>query len=141
MLIPLLASTAFAMSSYPGAIAEDLGMPCTPTCDLCHSSASGGGAPTTAFGLAMVDRGLTASTSTLAAALDAMIGDAVDSDADGIMDTEALAQGLDPNGGTPYCAEGAAGPSYGCLSVTASPATGGAGLLLGLAALLRRRRR
>lgn len=140
MLLALLASTAFAMSNFPGDIADDLGMPCTPTCDLCHSSASGGGTPTTAFGLAMMDRGLTASADSIAGALDAMVADGVDSDDDGTIDTEELAQGMNPNGGTDFCADGQAGPSYGCLSTTSGSAVAWPALLLGLGLLLRRRR-
>ena len=140
MLIVLLASASFAMSNFPGDIADDLGMPCTPTCDLCHSSASGGGTPTTAFGMAMMDRGMTSSSSSLAGALDQMVADAVDSDDDGIIDTEELAQGMNPNGDADYCVNGQVGPSYGCASPGARP-LGLAALSLGLLGLALRRRR
>lgn len=138
----LLLPTALAMSTYPGEIYNDLGMPCAATCDLCHSSTSGGGTPTQAFGLAMMDRGLTSSADTLGPALDAMVADAVDSDDDGVIDTEALARGENPNpGGEPFCvAGGLDAPSYGCLSVVSSPAAGLLGMLAGLGAALRRRR-
>ena len=142
LLLTLTLSSAFALSSFPGEVEADLGMPCAPTCDLCHSSAGGGGTPTQAFGVAMMDRGMTSSSSTIATALDAMVADAVDSDEDGIIDTEALAQGLNPNpDGTDFCADGSSGPTYGCLSVTGSSAGGIAGLLVGLGALVARRRR
>lgn len=140
MLIVLLASASFAMSNFPADIADDLGMPCTPTCDLCHSSSAGGGTPTTPFALAMMDRGMTSASSSLAAALDQMVADAVDSDDDGIIDTEELAQGMNPNGDTDFCADGQVGPSFGCASAGARPA-GLAVLSLGLLGLALRRRR
>jgi len=144
MLSILLVSTAFAMPQFPGLIETDLGMPCTPTCDLCHSTAGGSGVPTQAFGIAMKDRGLSVMDSTVTPALDAMGADMVDSNGDGTIDTEELAQGLNPNpGGTDYCpvGSGITGPSYGCLSTVPSPAAGFAGLAVGLLAMLRRRRR
>ncbi len=141
MLIALLASTAFALPNYPDEIAADLGMPCTPTCDLCHSSAAGGGVPTTPFGTAMINRGMTTDMASLAMALDMMVSDAVDSDGDTIIDTEELAQGMNPNGGTDYCADGQVGPTYGCLSSAGTARGGLFAALLGLGAMLLRRRR
>ncbi|NOY25055.1 MAG: hypothetical protein GXP62_04195 [Oligoflexia bacterium] len=144
LLYALITSSAFAMSNFPADLQTDLGMQCTATCDLCHSSPSGSGVPTEPFGIAMVDRGLTVDAATVAGALDAMVADAVDSDGDGIIDTEALAQGLNPNPtGADYCPVGSSitGPVYGCASVSASPVSGLAGLLIGLVALADRRRR
>lgn len=144
MLLPLLwtlsAAPVQALSNFPAEVQDDLGMPCAPTCDLCHSGASGGGTPTQAFGLAMMDRGLTSSTSSIAVALDEMVADAVDSDEDGTIDTEDLALGENPNpDGNDFCAAGLEGPSYGCLNV--APASAGLlGLLLGGGLVVRRRR-
>lgn len=140
MLLILYTAAAFAMSDFPNAVADELGMPCTATCDLCHSSSSGGGTPTQAFGLAMMDRGLTADSSTIAGALDLMVADAVDSDGDGLIDTEELARGRNPNGGADYCAAGESGPTYGCLSTTGGARGGLLVAALGLGLLLRRRR-
>lgn len=140
LMLALLAGPAQALSTFPAEIETDLGMPCAPTCDLCHSSASGGGTPTQPFGLAMMDRGLSSSADSIAPALDEMVADAVDSDGDGTIDTEDLALGENPNpDGSPFCAAGIEGPSYGCLNV--APASAGLlGLLLGTGLVARRRR-
>lgn len=140
LLLALLAGPAHALSNFPAEIEADLGMPCAPTCDLCHASTSGGGTPTQAFGLAMMDRGMSSSTDSIAPALDALVADAVDSDGDGTIDTEDLALGENPNpDGNDFCAAGIEGPSYGCLNV--APASAGLlGLLLGTGLVARRRR-
>lgn len=57
----LASSSAFASPQYPTDINADLAVTCAPRpCTLCHSSGSGGGAPVTGFGIAMVSEGLVA---------------------------------------------------------------------------------
>ncbi|RME20201.1 MAG: hypothetical protein D6798_20985 [Deltaproteobacteria bacterium] len=89
----------------------------------------------------MMDRGMTTDMASLSMALDMMAADGVDSDGDGIIDTEELALGMNPNGGADYCADGQVGPSYGCLSSAATARGGFLAALLSLGAMLARRRR
>ncbi len=143
MTLLFLASTVWASSPYPNAIATDLGMACTPTCNLCHASAGGGGAVPQAFAQALVAEGLTGggNTDALTTALDALAAAGTDSDADGVADVDELAAGTNPNDDSAFCGETAVTPpSYGCLNTTAA-APGALGVILGLAAALRRRSR
>lgn len=139
MFLLLLAGLASASSNYPGAVADDLGLNCTPQCTICHATNGGGGGTVTAdFGVAMMDRGLTGDgqTAALIAALDAMTTDGVDSDGDGVSDVDQLIAGADPNTGDSFC--DVVGPTYGCFSH--APTGGGLlGLVLGAAAIARRR--
>jgi hypothetical protein len=141
----LLAATATASTPYPSHVEGELGMDCTPACTLCHATNGGGsGTVSAAFGQAAMAEGLTGGSDTdaLTAALDALAASGSDVDGDGVGDIDALASGADPNGGDPFCGDGAAiTPTYGCLD-TGGRATSGAGLVaLGLAigAALRRR--
>lgn len=141
-LLPLAA----ASSIYPDTVASDLGMPCTPTCLLCHTTNSGGdGTATQPFALAMEDRGLTGGSATdlVTSALAAMESDGVDSDSDGVIDVDELAAGDNPNDATSFCAGDVLQPQYGCLTtVPVGPARWGwLGLVGASMALARRRRR
>jgi hypothetical protein len=132
----LSAHVAIATSSFPAAIESDLGTLCRPPCTVCHTNNSGGsGTVTQPFGVAMKDRGLVGgSVSKLQDALAQMDADGVDSDGDGILDTQALTDGIDPNDGTTFC--GTLRPEYGCVG-------GGtyAGVLLFVLPVVARRRR
>lgn len=140
MLIPFLTASAWASAIYPTDLEADLGMPCTPACTVCHESlAGGGGTVTQAFGMALMDRGLTGGSNSggLATALDTLTNDGVDSDGDGVIDTDELIAGSDPNpGGVDFCAGPTPlTPHYGCgASTRPGPALGWlvAGLALGL---------
>ena len=122
----LFITSALASSTYPDAIATELGVSCTPQCTVCHETNSGGsGTVIMEFGMAMEDRGLTggANTSGLQTALASMTADGVDSDGDGVSDTDELIAGTDPNpGGAPFC--DVLTPTYGCFNTTQRPASG-----------------
>ena len=130
------AHVATATANFPAALQSELGATCAPPCTVCHTNNSGGtGTVTQPFGVAMKDRGLVGSSvSKLQEALAQMDADGVDSDGDGILDTQALADGIDPNDGTAFC--NAIRPEYGCVN-------GGtyAGVLLFLLPVVARRRR
>lgn len=135
-----LITTAMASTSYPGGVYTEASMPCLPQCTLCHTDNLGGaGTVTSEFGLAMMERGLEGSSQgdLLIAAMVAMEADAVDSDSDGTLDVDELANGDEPNGGVAFCS--LPSPSYGCFNhVSGSGFSGGAAVLALLA--LRRRR-
>ena len=141
MTLLLLASAVWASSPYPNAIATDLGMSCTPTCNLCHASAGGGGPVPQPFAQALVAEGLTGGSDTdaLATALDALTAAGTDSDGDGVTDVDELAAGTNPNDDSAFCGDAAVTPpSYGCFN-TAAAGPGVLGVLLGMAAVVRRR--
>ena len=127
---------AIATSNFPAAIEQDLGTTCRPPCTVCHTNNSGGsGTVTQPFGAARKDRGLVGGSVTkLQDALAQMDADGVDSDGDGVLDTQALADGVDPNDGSAFC--GAIRPEYGCFG---GGTFAGVGLFL-LPAVVRRRR-
>lgn len=118
MLVPFLVlGAAWATSNFPPTLETDHGVPCQPPCTLCHDGAPGSGTATTAFALAMKDRGLVPNdTASLATALDSLAADGVDSDGDGSGDVDELAVGTDPNGGPDLCS--VLTPSYGCLDTS-----------------------
>ncbi len=139
----LLSAPAFASYAYPAEVASYLGLACTPQCTICHETNSGGqGTANQPFALAMKARGLTGLSNfdLLHAALDQMTTDGVDSDGDGIIDTDALAQGMDPNTGVSFC--NTLTPTYGCATAPGPAGLPGlAGIALGTAAFLLHRRR
>jgi uncharacterized protein (TIGR03382 family) len=151
----LLASPAWATSTFPTAIKTHLGLASEPSqsCGLCHKNNQLGiGTVTTPFGTNMRMRGLKAGDeASLATALDAMAAENVDSDGDGVTDIDELKAGTNPNvvdgptdggmgGGT---GGGAGGGSelppirYGCGANSVPGALG----LLGLAFVFALRRR
>lgn len=145
-MLPLFVlASAFASSTYPSALADASGMPCTPTCTVCHETNSGGsGTVVQAFGMAMMDRGLTGGSQVdlVTSAFDTLSADGVDSDGDGVTDADELAAGDNPNDDTTFCGGDAPlTPTYGCFNSAQSPVTGLA--VLGAAAVvaLGRRRR
>ncbi|MBI2393347.1 MAG: hypothetical protein HYV09_27435 [Deltaproteobacteria bacterium] len=140
------ASPAGASPAFPDAVRARLGLSYAPPCAICHEGGRGGaGTVTTRFGRAMMDRGLKGGDgASLAAALDAMARDGVDSDHDGASDVDELRRGKDPNGASGV-AIGAPPIEYGCGGATVARATGGGGgwlaALLLAAHFTRRRRR
>lgn len=115
-MILLFVGPAFAIPTFTAEMESHLGMPCAPTCLVCHDIASGGtGTANQPFALALEERGLvTSDAASLGAALDACHADAVDSDGDGTADIDGLLLGRDPNGGADFCS--VLQPEYGCLS-------------------------
>ncbi len=129
-----LFSLAWASPSFPAVVAEELAMPCTPSCILCHETVAGGtGTATQDFAGTCMSAGMmVADDASMAAALAQIEADGTDTDGDGTPDIEELRLGMNPNpGGEDFCAT--AQPQYGCFQ--------GSAILLGalVGASLRRR--
>jgi len=144
MLFTWITASALASVVYPAEVADKAGMSCTPSCTICHET-NGGGSGTVVheFGMAMMDRGLTGGSAIdrLDTAFDQLAADGVDSDGDGVADTEELAAGDNPNDATSICGGDAAlTPTYGCFNTAASPMSV-VGVLGGLLAVSVTRRR
>jgi len=107
-------SAAKASPQYPIELRTALDLNYTPSCTLCHSSASASsaGPVDTPFGKSMVARGLRGASApydggtetdagtvdpSLVAAIEAMRKDEVDSDGDGMEDLDELSWRGDPN--------------------------------------------
>jgi hypothetical protein len=152
--IALLASaaTASASDTFPQRVTDDLGLECTPGCQLCHIDSKGGPARINQFfGSAIKGQGLKQEDlASLDAALFAMGNSAtpIDSDKDGTGDIAELQAATDPNTvGGELCI----GPKYGCGASTITRAASKRGLdpaatiagslIAGLGLLLLRRRR
>lgn len=146
----LSATAALSSSNYPGEVSNHLGGTTPiPSCTACHTSnAGGGGTVTRAFGVAMVDQGLSGGgdVAGLTAALDALETAGTDSDTGGVGDVDELRAGTNPNDGADDGNTGGGGGGgdqlqygFGCSATTMPGATVAA---LGLLLLgLRRRRR
>jgi hypothetical protein len=143
VLIPLLIASAWASPTYPGQLVDDLAIPCTPVCTVCHTTNSGGDGTVTAdFGLAMIDAGLTGGSdfTALQTALDTLAADGTDSDGDGTLDVEELSAGYDPNpDGVAFC--DVLTPTYGCIGSAVPAPASGIGVLAGLVGLASLRRK
>ena len=127
---------ARATPNFPAAIAGDLQLSATPACTICHATNAGGaGTVVKPFGKYLVSRGLVPfDEGSLAGTLAAAAGERHDTDGDGILDVDALKQGLDPNGSSTL-ATALEDPTFGCASTR-----GGGGVttvLLALVVLLR----
>jgi hypothetical protein len=128
-IVPLAAR---ATPNFPEAIARDLQLSAPPACTICHATNAGGsGTVVKPFGKYLVSRGLAPfDESSLAGALGAAAGERHDTDGDGILDVDALKQGLDPNGSSSH-GPAIEDPTFGC-----SATGGGAGSTLLLAAVV-----
>ena len=125
MLITLTLA-ALASPTFPVIVANEVDMPCTPSCVLCHATAAGGsGTASQDFAFAMLAAGLVqADDATVPPALAAVAETESDVDGDGLTDIEALGLGRNPNiDGVDFCSVPLA--QYGCF-----PSESG-GLLVG----------
>ena len=117
--IALLATpiAARATPNFPAAMARDLQLSSPPACTVCHATNAGGsGTVVKPFGKYLLSRGLAPfDEGSLAGALAAAGGERHDTDGDGILDVDALKQGLDPNGTSSAPAD-LEDPSFGCSS-------------------------
>jgi hypothetical protein len=141
VLLALSAGTAAATPTFPDAVQRALSLSYSPQCSLCHvggnTSAS---AVQTPFAKSMKARGMVAYDETaLQAALDQLTRDRVDSDHDGVTDTDELRAGTDPS-----LASGEDPITYGC-AVSGRHGSlagfGNAAVAMGLALAVRRLRR
>jgi len=105
-------SAALASETYPERLQSALDMPCTPPCTVCHRDSNGGmGTATQPFGAAMTNAELTLKAPDgIPLALAVLASKSIDSDGDGVTDTEELREGSNPNaaGESVLCA------TYGC---------------------------
>ena len=136
-LQPLLLAAVFiaplaarATPNFPAAVARDLQLSAPPACTVCHATNAGGaGTVVKPFGKYLVSRGLVPfDENSLSGALAAAAGERHDTDGDGILDVDALKQGLDPNGTSSH------GPAIGDPTFGCSTTGGGAGSTLWLVA-------
>ena len=139
----LMSGFAAASEGYPEAMKTDLGLAMAPGCDLCHQAAeSPVGPASTLFGKSTVAHGLVAlDTASLAKALDALRTAGIDSDDDGAKDLDELSWGGDPNHADVPEGANSEPLTYGCSSGRVPVEGGGAGVLLGVIAILAMRPR
>lgn len=122
----ILVATALASPSFPVAVEAAVGMPCTPSCVLCHETALGGsGTASQEFAFSLMAAGLVAADDTsVAPALAAIDAAASDMDGDGLSDIDELTFGSNPNaGGDDFCAVPI--PQYGCFAGESTAYMGG----------------
>ena len=94
-----VAGSVKASPAYPGELAQELSLPCQPSCLLCHTREEGGfGTANTPLGAALRRARLECcDEEMLASALALLERDQIDSDGDGTGDVEELRAALDPN--------------------------------------------
>jgi hypothetical protein len=141
------ARRAQAEPDFPAGIQNAAGIPCAPPCTLCHTETPGSALTATrAFARSLLATGklVGGQPQSLRDAVQVLRDKHVDSDGDGVPDTDELAAGSDPSDAGRSA--GICGPVYGCgarLARAPAPAFGGAGLLavaLGVLLLARVRR-
>jgi MYXO-CTERM domain-containing protein len=114
LLVMAFALRASAEPTFPGGIQDAGGIPCTPTCLLCHTAIPGTLANLKQpFGLAVLRNGVVpGDPNSLHAVVDKLREKQTDSDDDGKIDVDELSVGSNPNLPDPnaeLCA-----PLYGC---------------------------
>lgn len=139
---------ARAVPEFPKHIAETLSLSYDPPCSICHEHYNTGiGSVRTPFGFAVRYHGIDPEDETsIGPVLQAMAKEKVDSDGDGVSDTDELAADTDPNTPGAIPLEGRQELEHGCGAriSTKSPEASAFVLGLGLGALgwaVRRRRR
>lgn len=136
---------AHAIPGFPGEIRWRLKLDYEPPCGLCHAKGNTGvGTVTTPFGLSIRAAGLELGAGdTLKPALVALEDDMIDSDGDGVIDVDELAEDTDPNSPSRNAYSQVGDPRWGCaVGPPASPRRPtGALLALGLLVSLVIRRR
>jgi len=141
---------ALATPDFPAAMATDLGVACAPACTVCHTTINGGaGTVTQPFGRQLQIYGLVKyDQASLASALNQMTTNKIDSNCNGMIDTDELKNNCtDPNinvqcdGGTSALGDVVI---YGCGTSPSGPGSAAAAiaaLLIGGVAARRLRRR
>jgi len=115
LLVMSFTLRAGAEEPFPGGMQEAAGIPCTPTCLLCHTAIPGTRANLqqpfglTVFRSGKVKPGKPESMHDVVAYLRDM---KIDTDSDGKLDVDELAVGSDPNFADPN--KEVCGPQYGC---------------------------
>ncbi len=103
-LLATVPSTAEGAPEFPRRIASTLDLNYEPPCSICHvNGQTGDGTPIELFAWSMRARGLTGDTGSLTPALMADEADRVDSDGDGITDSNELKNGTDVNSAANDC--------------------------------------
>ncbi len=117
----LLALRAHAEQTFPGAIQEAAGIPCTPTCLLCHTAIPGTLANLKQpFGLTVLRNGIVPGhPESMHTVVTNLRDKKVDTDGDGKLDVDELAVGSNPNVTDPTAE--LCGPLYGCGAHLAPP--------------------
>ena len=148
LLVMSLTLHAYAEGTFPGAIQQAAGIPCAPTCVLCHTEIPGNiGNLKQPFGLQVLRSGVKpGDPSSMYTVVATLRANSVDTDRDGKLDVDELAAGTNPN--TPDPNAELCGPLYGCgahLAAAPPPEHGGMPWRLacgiGLMALICARRR
>ena len=136
-----LTHAAQAKEQFRDAITSELHLRQTPPCSICHLGGKTSGATVfTPFAWTMRAHGMSDSTSSVRTAIRAVETDKVDSDGDGVPDTQEIIDGTDPN--APGTATDIQDPQLGCrLGGGAGGRGATAGSTILLVWLIRRRRR
>lgn len=130
VLLFLCGSAVRATPTYPGVTRDQLTLPRSPSCSLCHRGTPALGNATRPVAGSLIDFGLVPyNETTLRTAWDQLELASVDSDGDSIPDVEELLTGSDPNR-DPSAPPEPPEPAYGCQSTGSPPLLIAAGWLV-----------